>query len=260
MAIIKNSKKAHSQYEQKRTLFKKVLLYCLPTMLIISLIPFSLTLIALLLRAIGIIDISDAFYSYVIFPLTLISPVFLTTKVISVLKGSFPRKDSSGQRILIFVMLSFFVSLIILAIQFIISNELLGIYPLDFKLAAYMRAMHASSPMAMFITYISLICVYALLSIMAVCAYFKPQKSSKDRVVSASCMWFVIYYVPILLLFLLIEFISTFVDITGLQKIEIAHSLFNSGMLCALISLMITALIAYPIFYKLTYEHLTSKK
>lgn len=259
MPIITNNTKKQQRVD-KSALFKEVMLYCLPHMLIITFVPFAFCILSLIIRALGAKDAAESLFLYIDLPLILSAPLFTTIKVITVLKRSFPRKDSLGKYILAYTTLSYLACLLLLIVLFIITCTFFDVFPLDFKIAAYMRDMHTSSPAALFVFYLTVFCGYALLSLLCVLSYFKGNFSNGSFKFTRSCLWFIIYYFPVLFLFLTVWFISTFIDVSALNKIQIAYSLFNSGMLCVFISLTVTCLLSYPIFYYLSYKILTFKK
>lgn len=229
---------------------KKVARYCLPHMMISVAVPFGVLIISLFLRAAGLLNIAEITANYIAFPLALLSPVIITIKVIGTIKGAFPRKTKDEHNVLLSILLCSALSFLALEITFNVSCALLGLYPLDFAGAAYMRDMFFSSPSAMLLFYFTILILYITVNMMTVAAYFIGHKKKNKFNFTISCLVFILIYVIILILFLLSYFAATFLDIIALESIQIQGSIFNSSMLCSFITFIVISVPFNLILYK----------
>ncbi len=229
--------------------FKKVAAHCLPHMLIIVLIPFALIILSLVIRALGAKSASEAIAYYIAFPLALLSPLFITVKQINTLKAAFTRKTKDSHRVILSVFFCSGICIVLLECFFCLSCALYGFYPLEFRAAAYMRDMYASSPAAVILTYTAVFFAYALISLMSTTAYFIGDSSKKKIRFTLSCLVFVGMYMLVLIMFLLAYFCATFLDIKALESIQISSSFFNSSILCSFVTFIIISMLAFPALY-----------
>ena len=248
MPIIPN-KKSHAKSTTQKPVFSKVCKYCLPQMLTITIIPFVLVIISLILATINAITAGEIIAHYIAFPLALCVPLFHTVKMIYALKGAFPRKTNDSHQVALSVHFCYCLSTMLLIILFIISCNLYSAFPLNFRGAAYMRDMTASSSGAMFILYSTVFIFYTFISIMILASYFIGDRSNVKFKFTLSCIVFFAIYVIFLIFLILCYFTSTFIDITALENIQIAQSLFNSSMLCAFVTFDVLAVLTIPILY-----------
>jgi len=257
MSILNNKKRENNNYYSRTPVFKKVVAYCLPQELSMTLFPFLLVVISLIMASFKAVWAAEFITFYIAFPLAVIVPLLLTVKQISVLKSSFPRKKDDSHRVILSVFFSTLLCILLLIVLFCVSCSLFELFPMDFRAAAYMRDMYTSSPAAMIITYITVYIAYALLSLMSTTAYFLGEATKKKFSFTISCMIFLGMYVALLILFLLAYFAATFLDIKALEAIQIANSIFNSSMLCSFSTFIIIAIAAMPILYCINYKALT---
>lgn len=246
MPVILN--KNRSSEQSHSSIFPKVCRYCLPSMLIATFIPFILVLISLLLGSLNAIPAAEFISHFLAFPIAVMTPLFFTVKNIYALKGAFPRKTGS-HKVVLSVFFCSCICTIILILLFDLSCALYGAFPLNFKGAAYMRDMFASSIGAMFILHVTIFIFYTFISLMAITSYFIGDRSKVRFKFTLTCIVFLAIYVVFLILLILCYFASTFIDITALENIQISQSFFNSSMLCAFVTFDILALITSPALY-----------
>ncbi len=249
-------KKDSQKQNNKAPVFLSVCRYCIPHMAIAAAVPFILMLLSLLIRAAGAVSTAEFTALYIALPLYIAVPLFCTVKVISALKGAFPRKSNDAHKVILSVFFCFCTVTAILIALFNITCATFSAFPLDFKWAGYMRDMNASSHGAMFIFYSSVFLFYTYISLMAVTSYFIGDRSRFRFKFSLTCIVFLLIYVLFLLLLLLSYFASTFMDITALENIQISQSIFNSSMLCAFVTFDVLAIITSPLLYFINYKKL----
>lgn len=247
MPIIPIQKNSNAKPHNK--VFTQVCKYCLPQMVTATVFPFALVLLTLLLGAVKALPAAEFTAHYIAFPIALCVPLFYTLKMIFALKGAFPRKTNDSHKVVLSVYFCSCICTLLLIILFILSCTLYSAFPLNFKGAAYMRDMSASSIGAMFILYSTVFIFYSFVSLMAVTSYFIGNRSRVKFKFTLSCIIFFIVYVIFLILLLLCYFTSTFIDITALENIQIAQSIFNSSMLCAFVTFDVLAVLTTPILY-----------
>ncbi len=240
--------------------FKKVCVYCLPHMSALTLAPFSVVLLSLLISVMGGFSVAEFLTTYVAFPLAVAAPLFITVKIIYALKGAFPRKTNDSHKVVLSVFFCSSLCIVVLELLFNLSCAMYSAYPLRFMGAAYMRDMFASSPSAMILFYVTLFFLYTVISLMSVTAFFIGDSTKKRFSFTLSCMIFIGMYVILLLLFILAYFAATFLDIIALESIQISGSIFNSSMLCSFITFILLSIIVIPLLYIINMSYLKKIK
>ena len=253
----KNNSKATR--EKPASLFQ-VFKYCLPHMGIMAMIPITGVVFALILRAIGMSAISEFITSYIVIPLFIVMPTIPTVKVIGTLKKAFPRKTKDSHRIFLTVLLCSMLTTIVIEIFFNIGCLMYGFFPLEYKTAAFMRAMYAASPAAMNIFYTSAFLFYTFISMMIYAAYFIGYRSKLKIKFTLSCIFFLLFYVIFLILLLITYIGATFMNIIVLENIQIAGTIFNSSVLCLFVVFDMLSVLFLPILYFITLKFLNKKK
>lgn len=252
----KNSKTKSKAVYAKSPVFMRVMKYCLPHELLITALPFFIVVISILTASFGAIESAEFISFKIAFPIALLAPLFITVKQIGVLKSSFPRKTDDSHKIILSVFSSTLLCQLILIILFCISCSIYGLFPLNFRPAAYIRDMYMSSPAAMIITYITVFMAYTIVSLMSTTAYFLGERTKNRFSFTISCLIFAGMYVLLLIIFLLAYFSATFVDIKSLEDIQIANSIFNSSMLCSFVTFIFIVIASLPILYWINYKAL----
>lgn len=242
MAIIKTYKQTTKNTVRPADTIKKVTQYCLPHMLTAVLIPFCLIVISLILGLFNLTGIAEMIVNYIAFPLSLVSTVLITLKQIYALRGAFPRETKDKNTVILSVLACSIISFILLINLFHISCYLLGIFPMSFSGAAYIRDMYTSSPAALNLFYVTIFFLISTLSIMCSAAYFIGYNKGGRFSFSYSCFRFIIMYVLLLVIFVLAYFIATFLDIIALERIQISSSIFNSSILCSFVTFILVAI------------------
>ena len=227
----------------------QVFKYNLPHMGIMVMTPITTVVLSLILRAFGLSSAAEFITLYVAFPLFLFMPIGATVKTINTLKRSFPRKTNDSHKVFLSILLCSCVMTILTEVFFNIGCSMYGFFPKEFKWAAYMRDMYASSPAAMNIFYISIFFFYSFLSLLIITSYFIGDRVASKMKFTVSCLCFVLFYVLFLVLFLVGYFVSTFLNIIVLENIQIPYSIFSSGMLCAFVVFDVLSAIISPILY-----------
>ena len=251
MPILNNRKTSQSKAPLPYEVTKKVARYCLPHMLLSVAIPFGAIIIALLMRLTGLINVAEFITEYIAFPLALLSPVIITLKLIYAIKGAFPRKTNDKHNVILSILICASLSFLILEIMFNLSCALLGLYPLNFASATYMRDMFSSSPSAIILFYFTLLVLFITINMMTITAYLMGHKKNSKFNFTKSCLVFILIYVIILILFLLSYFVATFLDIIALEGIQIQGSIFNSSILCSFITFIVVSIPSNLILYKI---------
>ncbi len=240
-------------------IFKQVVLYCLKIEVIMASLPFVFVLISIGLRALSLKSAAEFISVFVVFPLFAIVPLLVTIKQINTFKRSFPRASNDKHRVILSVFFCTALIIIINIILFITSCYLYSFYPLEFREAAYIRDMFASSIGAMVITFLAVFVAYLLISLMVTTAYFMGEAKRKKYSFTLSCIIFFIMYVILLIIFVIAYLTATFLDIKALENIQIANSIFNSSILCSFVTFIVISLAAMPILYKLNFRALQNQ-
>ncbi len=253
------AKKQAIKAKEKNASLLQIFKYCIPHMGIMAMLPITGVVVSLILRAIGLYAVSEFITSNIVLPMFILMPIGVTVKVINTLKRAFPRKTRDSHRILLSILLCSSLTTILIEVFFSIGCLMYGFFPLEFQWASYMRDMYASSPAAMNIFYFSAFVFYTFISLLIITAYFIGDRTTRKFKFTLSCLIFILFYVVFLILFLIGYFIATFLNIVVLENIQIANSIFNSGMLCAFLVFDILGVLISPALYFITVKFLNKK-
>ena len=242
MAIIDSKKTSIKDRINPSFVIKKVAEYCLPHMLLAVLIPFFLVILSIMLCFLDLISIAEIIVNYIAFPISIFSALIITLKGIYALKGAFPRNTKDENIVIISVLSCILISYLLLINLFHISCYLLGVFPLNFSGAIYIRDMFYSSPSALILFYVAIFSLLITITNMTLTSFFMGYKRGGRFCLSYSCIKFVLMYVILLILFILCYFFATFLDIITLEKIQIQNSIFNSAILCSFVTFILVSL------------------
>ena len=242
MAILKSYQKPTNHQKRASQTIKQVAEYCLPHMLLAIMIPFIILIVGLVMRYVNLTTVAEFTVDFIAFPLALLSIAVITIKEIYALRGAFPRETNDKNTVILSILFFSAFCVFLLISLFHFSCYLLGLFPMDFRGAAFIRDMYRSSPAAINIFYVAIFFFVNTLSQMTISSYFIGHNKQHRLKFSYSCLIFILMYVILLLVFILSYFIATFLDIIALERIQISNSIFNSSILCSFVTFIVISI------------------